>query len=102
MSPSEDWSAPTPDGLLTASSAAAGTRLPRFEELAPRAEAASAAAMPRAPRARASDAASQGEDRAKLEFVIDAASKGTAWFQDDAPLRDDLRACVDRAKLRSC
>ena len=58
--------------------------------------------MPRAPRARASDAASQGEDRAKLEFVIDAASKGTAWFQDDAPLHANLRACVDWAKSRSC
>ncbi len=51
MCPSEDRSAPVPDGRNAASSAAAGSWLPRFEELAPSAEAESAAAMPRAFRA---------------------------------------------------
>ena len=48
MCPSEDRSAPVPEGLFTASSTAAGSWLPRFEELASSAEAARAAATPRA------------------------------------------------------
>ena len=88
-----------PEGLFTANNTAAGSWLPRFEELASGAE----AAQRDAPRPTyASAAASQGEDKAKIDFVINAASKGTAWFQDATPLHDDLRACVDWAKSRSC